>query len=405
MKMILEELFEIQNRISRFVPLEFRRYLKLPAGKRLLALTGSRGTGKTTLLLQYYLDNFGSTGECLYFSVDNPLVSRSSIYEIGKEYFTYYGNTLLIDEVHKQKSWAIDVKALYDSFPNKQIIISGSSRLGIINQKGDLSRRAEIYNLKGLSFREFLEYHYGYKLEAFTLEEILTDHTEISTEVNRKVSELKKYFQEYLHYGFYPFYERNNETQYQQALLNIIDKIIYEDVPGLVDIKSSSSLEFKKLIAYLAMSKIPTVQVSSMCNELDITKETLYKYLDLLDRSEVINIVRERKASVRSIKRARLLFLNPNLYYTVSGELWKHSTELGNIREAFFVSQINQGLYSSQTADYEIDFLGKRIYIEIGGKNKSRSQIKDVDAGYLFKDNIVQGYENVIPLYLVGFLY
>jgi predicted AAA+ superfamily ATPase len=405
MKMILQELFEIQNRISGFVPLEFRRYLKLPGGKRLLALTGSRGTGKTTLVMQYYLDNFSSTEECLYFSVDNPLVSRSSIYEIGKEYFTYYGNALLIDEVHKQKSWAIDVKALYDSFPDKQVIISGSSRLGIINQKGDLSRRAEIYNLKGLSFREFLEYHYGYKLEAYTLEEILTDHTGISTQISRKVTELKKYFQEYLHYGFYPFYERNNEMQYQQALLNIIDKIIYEDVPGLVDIKSSSSLEFKKLIAYLAMSKIPTVQVSSLCNELDITKETLYKYLDLLDRSEVINIVRERKASIRSIKKSRLLFLNPNLYYAVSSELWRHSTELGNIREAFFVSQINQGLYSSQTSDYEIDLKGKRIHIEIGGKNKSRSQIKDVDAGYLFKDDIVQGYENVIPLYLAGFLY
>lgn len=405
MKLILNELFEIQNRIAGFIPLEFRRYLKLPAGKRLIALTGSRGTGKTTLIMQYYLDNFSSTEECLYFSVDNPLVSRSSIYEIGKEYFTYHGNTLIIDEVHKQKAWSIDVKALYDSFPDKQIIISGSSKLGIINQKGDLSRRAEIYNLKGLSFREFLAYHYGYQLDVYTLEEILADHISISSKINRQVVELKKYFQEYLHYGFYPFYERKNETNYQQALLSIIDKIIYEDVPGIADIKSSSSLDFKKLIAYLAMSKIPTVQVSSLCNELDISKETLYKYLDLLDRSEVINIVRERRASIRSIKRSRLLFLNPNLYYAVSSELWRHSTELGNIREAFFVSQIDQALFSSQASDYELDLPGKTITIEIGGKNKSRRQIKDIDNGYLFKDNIIQGYENVIPLYLAGFLY
>ena len=405
MNLILNELFDIQNRIAKLVPMEFRRYLKLPSDKRLIALTGSRGTGKTTLIMQYYLDNFGSPLECLYFTVDNPLAARSSIYEIGKEYFTYYGNTIIIDEVHKQKDWSLDVKALYDSFPDKKIIISGSSRLGIINQKGDLSRRALIYNLRGLSFREFLEINYGLQFETYLLAEILENHVNISLKINRMITDIMKYFQEYLHYGFYPFFLQNSEEQYQQILLSVIDKIIYEDVPGLKDIKSSSSLIFKKLIAYLAMSKIPTLVVSSICNELDIKKETLYEYLDLLDRAEIINIVRDRTASVRSVKKSRILFLNPNLYYVITSELWRHSTELGNIREAFFVSQIEKPLYASQVADYELELNGKTIFVEIGGKNKSRSQIKDVDSGYIFKDGVNLGYENVIPLYLAGFMY
>jgi hypothetical protein len=125
----------------------------------------------------------------------------------------------------------------------------------------------------------------------------------------------------------------------------------------------------------------------------------------LLDRTEIINIVRDRKASVRSVSKSRILFLNPNLYYTISRELWKHSTDLGNIRESFFVSQIEQPLYASQLTDYELDLQGKIISFEIGGESKSRSQIKDIENGYVFKDGISTGFENVIPLYLAGFMY
>jgi predicted AAA+ superfamily ATPase len=235
--------------------------------------------------------------------------------------------------------------------------------------------------------------------------EILEKHVELSFEINRLVPEIKKYFQEYLQYGFYPFILDNSESQYQQILMSVIDKVIYEDVPGIKNVKSSSSIIFKKLIAYLAMSKIPTIVVSSLCNELDINKETLYEFLDLLDRTEIINIVRDRNASIRSVRRSRILFLNPNLYFAISRELWKHTTQLGNIREAFFVSQFEQPIYTSKVTDYEVDLNGKIISFEIGGKNKSRSQISDIENGYVFKDGINHGYENVIPLYLAGFMY
>ncbi|MCF7919849.1 MAG: hypothetical protein K9N06_08045 [Candidatus Cloacimonetes bacterium] len=198
---------------------------------------------------------------------------------------------------------------------------------------------------------------------------------------------------------------RNIQDEYISLLHNILNKVIYEDTATIKNMMSSSLIIFKKLIAYLAYWTIPTIKVSSVCNELDIKKETLYEFFDLLQRADLINMVRKRKASIRSLKDTRILFLNPNLYYAISSELWKHTPDLGNIRESFFVSQIEQPLYASQVTDYELDFQGKIISFEIGGKSKSRSQIKDIENSYVFKDGISIGYENVIPLYLAGFLY
>lgn len=402
---VLTELFSLQNNIANTIPMKFKRYLKIDWDKRLIILTGARGTGKTTLVLQQYIENYRSTSECLYFSADNPLAAKKGIYNIGKEYFDHFGDTLIIDEVHKQTNWAVDVKALHDSFPNKKIIILGSSKLNILNQKGDLSRRALIYNLKGLSFREYLEFKTDVKFKVYALHRILKNHVDISSEINKQMPEIRKHFFNYKQYGYYPFFSQFTPEEYRTVLYNVLDKIIYEDVPGLKTIKSSSSLVFKKLIAYLAMSKIPTVKVASICNELDIPKETLYEYLDLLNRAEVINIVRRKNASVRSLRFSRIFLQNPNLYYAVSRELWTHNTELGNIREAFFVSQMSDNLYASQLVDYTIELQQKEVEIEIGGKNKSQEQIKQIGNSYIFKDDIVTGYGKVIPLYLAGFQY
>ncbi len=405
MQQILNELIAIQNRLTALVPTEFIRYLEIDWNKRLIAIAGARGTGKTTLVLQHYMKYYQSSAECLYFSADNPLVIKNGIYETGKEYFSLYGNTVIIDEVHKQANWATDIKALYDSFPDNKIIILGSSKLNIMNQKGDLSRRALIYNLRGLSFREFIELKNGIKLKAYSLSEILLDHVKIANEILRYLPGVRKLFLEYKKIGFYPFFKQYTEPEYQSVIHNVIDKIIYEDVPSIKNIKSSSSLVLKKLLAYLAISKVPVVVVSNMCNELDITKETLYEYLDLLDRADIINIVKRERSSLRSLQHSKVLLLNPNLYHAISGELWSHETEQGNIREAFFVSQIEGTIFASEYVDYAIPMNNQMIEVEIGGKNKSRKQLQGLKDSRLFKDDIEIGYENVIPLFLAGFLY
>ena len=405
MSLVLNEFFSIQNRITAFVPTKFKRYLQVDWNKRLTAIVGTRGTGKTTLVLQYFKNNFTSVQECLYVSIDNPLATKTGIYKIGKEFFTYHGDTIIIDEVHKQKNWASDIKALYDEFPNKQIIILGSSKFNIINQKGDLSRRMLIYNLKGMSFREFIEFKYEIRINRYSFSEILSDHTEISAYIQRKIPEISKYFYEYKQYGFYPFSQQYSQEEYQSVLHNIIDKIVYEDLPSLKNVKSSSSFTFKKLLAYLAMSSIPTVVVSNMCNELDITKETLYEYFDLLNRADVINIIKRKRSSVRSLRGSRVILLNPNLYYAINKEFWSHHLDKGNIRESFFVSQVDHPLYASEIVDYTIKINEREIEVEIGRRGKLHHQIKTINNGFVFKDDIEIGYENVIPLYLMGFLY
>ena len=410
MNIELNELFAIQNKLISLIPLKFKRYLfeQINWDNRMITITGARGTGKTTLVLQHFKEKYKSVKECLYLSADNPLVLKSGVYNIANEYFKFYGDAIIIDEIHKQPNWSSEVKALYDAFPDKKIIILGSSKLNILNQKGDLSRRTLIYNLKGLSFREFIELKYEVNFSSFGLEEILSDHITISSNLLQKNRNILKYFMEYKQIGFYPFFTTVDNSEYQVLLNNVIDKVIYEDVPTLKDIRSSSQVSLKKLIAYLSISTIPTINIGSICNELDIPKETLYEFLDLLSRADLINIIKKRNATVRSLKNSRIFLSNPNLYYAISNELWKHSVDVGNIREAFFVSQIS-GLYplfSSQIADYSIDLKNlENIEVEIGGKNKSRKQIVNVKNGYVFRDDQEIGFDNIIPLYLTGFLY
>jgi len=410
MNIELNELFAIQNKLVSLIPLKFKRYFfkKINWHNRMITITGARGTGKTTLVLQHFKEKYKTVEKCLYMSADNPLVLKNGVYNIASEYFKFYGDAVIIDEIHKQTSWSSEVKALYDAFPDKKIIILGSSRLNILNQKGDLSRRTLIYNLKGLSFREFLELKYEIKFPSFGLEEILSDHIKISTDLLQINKNVLKYFMEYKQIGFYPFFTTVDISEYQVLLNNVLDKVIYEDVPALKDIKSSSQVALKKLVAYLSISKIPTINIGSMCNELDIPKETLYEFLDLLSRADLINIIKKKNATVRSLKKSRIFLSNPNLYYAISNQLWKHSVDVGNIRESFFVSQIN-GLYTinaSQIADYSIDLKShKNIEVEIGGKTKSRKQIMNIKNGYVFRDDQEMGYDNIIPLYLTGFLY
>jgi uncharacterized protein len=409
MKIELNELFSIQKKLISNVPLNFKRYLyqKINWDNRMITITGARGTGKTTLVLQHLIAEYGSVEKCLYFSADNPLVLKNGIYDTANEYFKFYGDAVIIDEVHKQTNWAMEAKALYDAHPDKKIILLGSSKLNILNQKGDLSRRTLIYNLEGLSFREFLEMNLKTKFPQINLEDLFTNHLEFSSELQNLSPHILKYFRKYMQIGYYPFFDTMKEDEYQIILHNLLDKTIYEDVPTLKDIKSTSQVTLKKLIAYLAISKIPTINIGSMCNELEIPKEILYGFFDLLTRSDLINIVRRKSATVRSLKNSRIFLSNPNLYFAISNEFWKHNVEVGNLRESFFVSQL-KGLYtfySSQITDYTIELNDKTIEVEIGGRSKTRKQIIEVENGYVFRDDQLDGFANVIPLYLAGFLY
>ncbi|MFP4385367.1 MAG: AAA family ATPase [Spirochaetia bacterium] len=406
---LLADLFAIQLRVVHGVKTNFHRYLYgyINWENRLIGIIGGRGTGKTTLLLQYYCETYNDPKKCLYISADNPLVMQDGIYTTVCEYFKYYGECVIIDEIHKQNNWSIDVKALYDAYPDKKFIISGSSIINILNERGDLSRRLMLYKLEPLSFREYLNFRYKKSHESFPFETIVKDHSEISGKILYQHPRVIKDFHNYLEAGNFPFFIDHKREEYFSLLLNVIDKIIYEDIPSTKSLLPSTSIKLKKLIGYLTLSKIPLVNITSLTSEIEVSKDTLYMLFDLLNRAEILNIVRIGGTNLKVMKHSKILFTSPNIYYALSENWWIHDPDPGNIRESFFASQVGSVLdiHTSVKVDFTVAFERKVYEVEIDGRNKSGKQLKGIDSGLLFKDNIEIGTGNTIPLYLSGFLY
>ncbi len=406
---MLNELFGIQNRYTSTISLEFKRYLHhdINWNNRLIIITGARGTGKTTLVLQHFLETYNDLKKCLYFSADNPLVLKKGIYRTGSDYFKLHGDCIIIDEVHKQKDWSTEVKGLYDAFPDKKIIILGSSTLNILAEKGDLSRRAIIYSLQPLSFREFLEIRHKTTLPTFTFEHILHQHTEAATRLTGQFKTILGDFNDFLTFGSFPFFLEYSTGDYLNALANVIDKMIYEDITTIKTLKSFSSLKLKKLLGFLASSSVPTFNLETLKNEIEVSRDTLYEYFDLLGRAEIINIVGTKSTKTKAFKNSKILFKSPNLYYTIAYELWHKDILKGNLRESFFASQVGKDhkVYTSRHTDFLVLDGTRGVNIEVGGKNKGKKQIKDLDDAFVFKDGMEIGITGSIPLYLAGFLY
>ena len=406
---MLNELFHIHDRNLSLIKMDFKRYLynEINWDNRLIIVTGARGTGKTFLVLQHFLEKYNDIKKCLYFSADNPLVLKEGIYNIGSEYFKYYGNCLIIDEVHKQKDWSIHVKGLYDAYPDKKLIVLGSSTLNILNEKGDLSRRAVMYSLQPLSFREYLEMKYCKKLSKYPLTEILERHVEISRQLCSDFKTILGDLNDFFMFGSFPFFKEYTGEEYFKVLANVLDKTIYEDITTIKTLKSFSSLKLKKLLGFLSTSVIPVFNLETLKNEIDVSRDTLYEYFDLLDRAGIINIVRTGPKNIKAFKNSKVLFKSPNIYFTIAYELWKTDVEKGNIRESFFASQAGKDypVFSSLATDFQVMAKKRRIEIEVGGKSKTRRQIEGLEHAYVFKDGIEFGHTEMIPLYLIGFLY
>jgi predicted AAA+ superfamily ATPase len=406
---MLSDLITVHNRIVSNVPTGFNRYLyeKVNWQNRMTGIIGARGTGKTTLVLQHYLAEYNNVEKCLYISADNPLVLKSGIYNTVSEYFKYYGECVIIDEVHKQENWSIDIKALYDSFPDKKFIILGSSILHILQEKGDLSRRIILQRLNGLSFREYLNLKYDKKHLPIDIKTLTTDHLNLALKLTKDHSELLKDFCDYCENGYYPFFATYSEDEYYNILLNILDKIIYEDIPAIKSLRNRASDKMKKLLAYISTSKIPLFNTSSLTNEIDISKDTLYEFIDLLERAELLTVVKTASKNVRSLKKSKILFKNPNLYHAIAADMWKHDLEKGNIRESFFTSQVCSAYscFTSEDVDFQLKTDKDILEIEVGGKSKNRKQLKGLKNAFIFKDGIESGSGNIIPLFLAGFLY
>jgi len=375
----------------------YKRYLhnKVDFTQKLIGIIGARGSGKTTFLLQYLKENKLPFSKKLYFSADS--ISLDSLFDVAYKFSRSGGKLLIIDEIHKYKNFEIELKKIYDML-DMQIIFSGSSALKLDHAKGDLSRRAIIYQMKGLSFREFIELKTDIELKAYTLEDILTNHEDIAYEILEKIKPFE-YWDEYIKYGYYPFYFENQQT-YPIRLKETINTVVEVDIPSIFSIDYDKIINLKKLIELVCLSNPFKINIKELSTKIG-TKDyaTLYRYMEYLKRGKIFNLLRAKsKGDSILVKPEKLYLANTNLHFAYCNQ-----SEVGTVREVFFMSMFEDNeLESSKNGD----FIVKDIYtIEVGGKNKSFKQIKDIKNSFVVADDIEVGSGNKIPLWLFGFLY
>lgn len=385
------------------IPQQNKRYLydQLNWDVKALCIIGDRGVGKSTLLCQRLLQQYQSVSKALYISADNIHVLSEGLLTIAKTYFARGGEALFIDEVHKYPNWSVEVKNILDIYKDRQVVLTGSSSLDLVKCKGDLSRRVSYRRLYGLSFREYCQFVLKQSLPVVTLQDIMSNHVNIVSEL--KIPAILKHFQDYLTFGFYPFF-LEGQSDYLDKLNNMIEKVIYEDIGVIYDLKSATLVVLKKIIWLIATAGVFTPNIDNMAKELNVSRELVYSCLDYLNRAGIIHNLFPHATGMKLIRKPNKIVLNaPNAYYAINKTL-KTNTAVGAIREAFFANQLGwlHKINTHQTADFIVD---DQYVFEIGGPSKTKKQIKNCAQAYLALDGIEVGIDNSIPLFLFGLLY
>jgi len=401
---MLDKLFFIHDNTLKDTPVRFKRYLYglIDWKSRAICVTGARGTGKTTLLLQYMAEHYNNSQQALYVSADNVEVSAEGLYKIAGDYFSYGGKALVIDEVHKYPGWQIELKNILDTFKDKKVIVSGSSSIDLKQGKADLSRRFAYYDLKGMSFGEYLALVKNISVEPQTIGAILADHVKISHSL-LKHGPILKYFNDYLSHGYYPFITEGEPT-YLQKILSVIEKVFYEDIAVIGNLKRNNITALKKLLWVIATSSPFEVNIDRMSRDIGISKEYIYTYLEYLEDAGLLSAVYGGGKGYKLVRKPAKLFVeNTNLLVALCGSL-RTESEIGTMRETFFVNQLQQS--HKVTASPKGDFLIDNKYtFEIGGKDKGFEQLAGISNSYIAADRLEIGHAKKIPLYLFGLLY
>lgn len=398
----MEELFDFFYRELRKTDLSFQRYLtdKIDWEGRLSAITGARGTGKTTMILQHIKQKFGNAPkEALYVSADNIRFSNNRLFDLANDFEKQGGKYLFIDEVHKYENWSQELKNIYDCFSDLKVVITGSSMLQIYKGNADLSRRAVHYTLHGMSFREFLKYDQNIEFENYTLDNILQNHIEIAGNVNDKIRPLPL-FNTYLKQGYYPYY-KSDKRFYLSKLANTVNLILETDLPAVETIEMYSIRKIKKLLWIISQSVPFTPKITDLAKDLDVSRNSLLNYLTILERGGLVNLLQSSTKGLNSLAKPEKIYLN-NTNHIYAFDVNK--PDIGNLRETFFFNQLQavSEVTSAQKADFTVD--GTYIF-EVGGKNKGYEQIVGLKNAYLALDNLEYGFGNKIPLWLFGMLY
>ncbi len=398
----MNNLFQYSATRINSVSLEFKRYLfkKINWNNRLVAITGARGVGKTTMLLQYireYLND--NPDEVMFASLDDLFFSNTSIVEFAEEFVKRGGKYLFLDEIHKYRNWSQEVKSIYDYFADLKIVITGSSALDIYRGTADLSRRAILYKMQGLSFREFIRLKYKHDLPVLDLEDILSGPDKCINAVLVDVKPIKL-FEEYLQIGYYPFFTEDEDGFYGR-LKQTVNQVLETDLPAVENIDFNAVHHLRKLLSVISEIAPFKPNILKLSRQLDVSRETLLKYLYLLNRADLLMLLHSKTSGISQMNKPDKVYLNnANLMYALSDS----QVNTGTLRETFFFNQLagKHRIKYSKTGDFFVD--GKYTF-EVGGKHKSRKQIAGMSDSYIAADNIEYAHGNKIPLWLFGFLY
>ena len=404
---MIDPLRNTYHRLINELEIETFRYLykSFDLSNRLTVLIGPRGVGKTTMLLQFVKHRIKNLDDAFYFSADHMYFNKISIYDFIQELYETEGTSIIfIDEIHKYKNWNQELKNVYDAFPKISVVFSGSSSIDLVKGTHDLSRRAVIMRLPGLSFREYLLLKTGQEIPATDLNTLLDDYINLSSKLSQ-IPKIKGHFIDYLKKGYYPFLFEN-EDHYYEKIGFIVEKTIFEDIANYYDLQTANLHYFKKILYFLSTIPPGKINIHNLAKNLGIDDKTVRNYVNILQNTGLATLLFSDQRGASLIRKPEKMFIeNTSMYHSLCYHLGQ-SVDLGSIRELFFINSLsNSGekvLYSKSAGDYRV----RNTIFEIGGRSKKGKQIRDVKSdAYLVKDNILIGNKTSIPLYMFVFLY
>ena len=389
----MEKLTQIYKKLLKETDVRFQRYLyhEIDWENRIIGIRGPRGVGKTTLMLQHIKKEMDAS-DVLYVNADDIYFSNHRLIDLAESLVQRGIHYLYIDEIHKYKDWSKELKLIYDYYSELKVVFSGSSVLDLNKGTSDLSRRAVVYHLYGLSFREYLELFQGIAVPAYSLDEIVGGKPE-SADIPTPIL----HFEEYLKRGYYPFAQ---ERGFDAKLRQIVNLTLESDIPVFADMSASMGRKFKHLLSVIAESVPFKPNMSKLAEIIGAGRNQMPDYFLYIEDAGMIAQLRDETGGIRGLGKIEKVYLdNTNLIYLLA----EKEVNIGNLRETFFLNQmrVKNPVVSSSISDFQI---GNRTF-EIGGKSKGKKQIETAEEGYVVKDQIEYSSGNILPLWWFGLNY
>lgn len=400
----MENLIRTSQRLINAVQMSTFRYLYdlVNWNDRLIMIKGARGVGKTTMLLQHIKAQFGPTGAALYASCDNIWFSENKILDLADYHYNHGGTHLYLDEIHRYAgNWQQELKNIYDSYPDYHVAFTGSSMIHLDSAIADLSRRCLPYQLYGLSFREFLKFEGIADISPVSLDALLDPtHDTEWTIINQLPEKVLALFKKYLGKGYYPFYTTGSQGEYYGRIDRLLDTSINRDIPTIENVEYETLHKLSRLL-YVMSTEVPfTLNVQSLSQKIQVSRNTIIKMFDLLDKGGIVRCLYSGWRSPKSVaKPGKVLFDNTDIMMALSS-----STDIGTLRETFIASMLapKHKIFEAQSGDFLVD---EKHLFEVGGKGKTFKQVADMPDSYVVADDEESGVGSRVPLWMFGFLY